>query len=102
MMIGFVVMMLYPEREYTKKSQECLQKLKVINIYLLIVWIIKWIACTYRLSVFCRGKKQTSTQVERLRNEITRSIHGEQKGINMLFIIALIFSMFSFFSIDEA
>jgi len=105
-MIAFVVMIFLPNNE-TKvediniKSYNCLSRLKDINLYLFFVFGIKWIMSAYRLIIYYRSKKQTSQQVQRMQNEITRNIHGEQYGPNMVLVMALIFSLFTYFSIDS-
>lgn len=107
MLIVFIVLIFLPDTEtvvegVSIRSSNCLKRLQEVNLYLFFVFAVKWLMSAYRLRVYQRRKKDTAAQVLRLRNEIIRNLHGEQYGPNMVFVAALVFSSFTYFSIDSA
>ena len=84
LVIPFIVMVVYPDVETLSnlsegglKSHDCLKTLKDVNGYLFSVYGCKWLLSGYRLAIYYIRNKETSSQVRRMRNEITRNIHGE-------------------------
>lgn len=103
-LVALIVVIFVPNEEtvvptITIEAPECLKKMNDSNIFITLVFAIKWLYSVFRLRIFYKSRKETALQVSRMRNEISRNIRFEQYGPNMLVIIALIYGTVAYYSI---